>query len=83
MKHLDWADFMEVPEYEVETILRSRWHAAKNGQKIEELLTKFVGYDLNFNEWLTRRQLKNAPQKLQEWDEKHIGSRRRVQNIQE
>ena len=54
MKHLDRVDFTEVPEYEVETILRSRWHAAKNGQKIEELLTKFVGYDLNFNEWLTR-----------------------------
>ena len=31
VKHLDRVDFTEVPEYEVETILRSRWHAARNG----------------------------------------------------
>ena len=54
VKHPDWADFTEIPEYEVETILRSRWHAAKHGRKIEELLTKFMGYDSSFNKWLTR-----------------------------
>ena len=74
---------MEILEYEVETILRSRWRVARNSRKFEELLTKFVGYDSNFNEWLTRQQLKNAPQKLHEWDEKHTGSRRRVQNVWE
>jgi len=74
---------MEIPEYEVETILRSRWHAAKNGRKIEELLTKFMGYDSGFNEWLTRQQLKNAPQKLREWDEKSTGFKRRIQKVWE
>jgi len=78
VKHLNQVDFTKILEYEVETILSSRWCAARNGRKIEELLIKFVGYDSSFNEWLTRQQLKNAPQKLQEWDKKHIGSRRRV-----
>ena len=66
VKHLDWADFTQILEYEVETILRSRWCVARNGRKTEELLTKFVGYDLSINEWLTRWQLRNAPQRLQD-----------------
>jgi len=53
VKHLNQVDFTKIPEYEVETILRSRWHVAKNGRKIEELLTKFIGYDSSFNEWFS------------------------------
>jgi hypothetical protein len=75
-KHLDRADFSEVPEYEVEKIIKSRWKAARNGRRTEELLTKFVGYGPQFNEWLTRKHLKNAPEVVRQWDESQGRNRR-------
>ena len=59
-KHLGGADFTEVPEFEVEKNLKSHWRAARNGQRTEELLTKFVGYGPQYNEWLTRKKYKKC-----------------------
>jgi hypothetical protein len=68
-KHLDRADFSEVPEYKVKKIIKFRWKAARNGRRTEELLTKFVGYGPQFNEWLTQKHLKNTPEVVWQWDE--------------
>ena len=67
-KSLNRADFTSLPEYEVESIVSECWHKSKNGQRVQELLTRFTGYDTNFDEWLTRRQLRNAPEILREWE---------------
>ena len=64
--HMNRTDFTEVPEYEVDTILRQRW--SRNRWKVQELLTRFTGYDASHDEWLTRRQLHNAPDILKRWD---------------
>ncbi|QRW02596.1 Retrovirus-related Pol polyprotein from transposon [Ceratobasidium sp. AG-Ba] len=66
-KHLNRADFEEVPEYEVEEIVDEKM--VKKGQrKQRRYLTKFVGYSPEWNEWLSRQQLANAPRILKEWE---------------
>ena len=60
-KSLHRTDFTSLPEYKVEGIVSERWRRSKNGRRVQELLTQFVGYDANFDEWLTRHQLCNAP----------------------
>ena len=67
-KSLSCADFKELPEYEVERILGERWHKARNGRRVQELLTRFAGYDTSYDEWLSQRHLRNAPEILREWD---------------
>ena len=67
-RHLDRDDFSELPEFEVEKIVRQRWKRVRNGRKVQELLTRFSGYDASHDEWLTRRQLRNAPDVLRQWD---------------
>jgi hypothetical protein len=69
-KHIDRADFDNLPEFEVESILAERWRKARNQRRVQELLVRFVGYD----EWLPRRNLRNAPDLLQLWDRRD-GSR--------
>jgi hypothetical protein len=75
IRHLNRLDFLEQPEFEVEAVLDSKWRRVRNGRRIELLLTKFVGYDHSFNEWLTRRQLRNAPEILRRWDNHTESSR--------
>ena len=75
-KRISRDDFETLPEYEVESIVAERWRRVRNGRRIQELLTHFVGYDSDYDEWLTRRQLKNAPDMLREWDRRDRGSSR-------
>ena len=44
-KSLHRDDFVALPEYEVETIVNERWCKSKNGRRVQELLTRFIGYD--------------------------------------
>ena len=67
-KQLSRDNFEVLPEYKVESIVAERWRHARNGRRIQELLTRFIGYDSEYDEWLTCRQLKNAPDMLREWD---------------
>ena len=60
--------FSELPEFEVEAIVGEHWRKAKNGRRVQELLTKFMGYDSSYDEWLPRRHLHNAPDLLRDWD---------------
>jgi transposase InsO family protein len=75
-RHLNRADFSEVPEFEVESIIKSKWKKSRNGRRVELLWTKFADYDHSFNEWLTRRQLRNAPRVLRHWDKSQEHVRR-------
>ena len=64
LKHLNRADFTEVPEFEVERIVVERWRRSRNGRRVQELLTRFTGYDSTYDEWLPHRNLRNAPEVL-------------------
>jgi hypothetical protein len=67
-RQLNRDDFKTIPEYEVECVLQECWKKGWNGKHIQELLTRFVGFDSSYDEWLTRRHLKNAPDALKAWD---------------
>ena len=73
IKTLSHQDFHALPEYEVDSIIAERWRRMRNGRRIQELLTHFTGYDSSFDEWLTRRQLRNAPERLRKWDRRNEG----------
>ena len=66
-KPLGRSGFEVLPEYEVEHVLQE-WRRKKNGRRVPEYLTRFVGYDATYDEWLTHKQLKNAPDVLQDWE---------------
>ncbi|KAG8720625.1 hypothetical protein FRC09_009238 [Ceratobasidium sp. 395] len=66
-RHLDRADFEEVPEYEVEKIIDERW-VKKGKRKQKQYLTRFVDYSPQWDEWLSRQKLTNAPMILKEWE---------------
>ena len=68
MKHLNRADFTDVPEFEVEHIIAECWHRSHNSRYIQELLMCFMGYDSTYDKWLPRRNLRNAPEVLSDWD---------------
>ena len=68
LKHLNCADFTKVPEFEVERIVAERWRRSFNGRRVQELLMHFMGYDLTYDKWLPRRNLRHAPEVLLDWD---------------
>jgi len=67
IKGLNRQDFEELPEYEVEKILSSKWSKARNGKRMELFKVRFFGYPPNYDERLTKRDLKNAPDILKQW----------------
>ena len=54
-KSLNWEDFNEMPEYEVEQIITERKKKGKNGTWIIQYLTWFKGYSAYLDEWLSSR----------------------------
>ena len=66
-KQLLRSDFTDEPEFEVERILRERTRAGRNGRRVVQYLTRFKDYSEEWDEWLTRAQLRNAPDILKEW----------------
>ncbi|KAG8727274.1 hypothetical protein FRC10_006270, partial [Ceratobasidium sp. 414] len=65
--HLNRADFDEKPEYEVEKIVDERW-VKKGKRRQKQYLTRFVDYPEEWDEWLFRQNLTNAPMILKEWE---------------
>jgi hypothetical protein len=66
-KSLNREDFDELPEYEVDKIVAERRKKGRNGRRILQYLTRFKGYSEEYDEWLTSKQLKNAPEPLELW----------------
>ena len=52
-KSLNWEDFNDLPEYEVERIVAECRKKGQNGKWILQYLTHFKGYSEEFNEWLS------------------------------
>jgi hypothetical protein len=69
-KALNRLDFEALPEYEVETIVDQKWSRSRNGKRNLLYRVRFKGYSPNYDEWLTKRDLKNAPDVLRDWEVK-------------
>jgi hypothetical protein len=68
-KHLDHKDFIDEPEFEVENIIGEKWFKCKH-RRIKKYHVKWLDYGPEWNSWLTKQQLTNAPELLQEWERK-------------
>ena len=66
-KALEREDFDSLEEYEVERILKESTWKGRNGKRIPIFLTRFKGYDADYDEWLTRTRLRNTPEIMAEW----------------
>ena len=63
--------FEELPEVEVQEILKERLHKGKGkGRRQREYWVRFVGFNDDHNEWLTKKKLRNAPKILEAWRKK-------------
>lgn len=81
-KRMNRADFHEMPEVEVERIVAQRWKRGKGGRRIMMYRTRYVGTDADEDEWLTRNELRNAPDVLIEW-QRHLAQTTRPGNADE
>ena len=68
MKSLGRDDFEALPEYEVDGIIDEKWGRSRNGKRQKLYRVRFTGYSPNFDQWLPRKNLKNAPEVLRTWD---------------
>jgi hypothetical protein len=66
-KRLSRKDFSELPEFEVEKIIGEKFRK-QGARRIKLFRTRFVGYGPESDEWLTSRQLKNAPEVMMRWE---------------
>jgi hypothetical protein len=71
-KELSRDDFQVLPEYEVEAIVDEKWGKSRAGKRQKLYRVRFTGYSPNYDEWLPRRNLKNAPEVLREWESRHL-----------
>lgn len=66
-RRMNRADFNDMPEVEVERIVAQKWKRGKGGRRIMMYRTRYVGMDAEEDEWLTRNELRNAPDVLNDW----------------
>ncbi len=67
-RNLNRSDFTELPEFEVESILAERMIKRGRRRNQKQFRVRFKDYGPEFDEWLTKNQLKNAPEILTEWE---------------
>jgi hypothetical protein len=65
-KGLNRDDFDVTPEVDIESIIADRWRRIK-GKRIQQFKVRWKGFGPEDDEWLTKRQLRNAPMVLQDW----------------
>lgn len=66
-KSLEREDFDLLEEFEVDRIIDESTKKGRNGKRVPIFKTRFVGYDPDDTEWLTKTQLRNAPEKMAAW----------------
>ena len=68
IKHMSRGDFNDLPEYEIEKIVSEKIRKAPRGRKIMLYKVRWVGYGPEYDEWLTKKRLRNAPMILRDWE---------------
>ncbi len=76
LRHINRLDFTAQPEYEVESIIQERTIKGRTGRRIKQYKTRFIGYSADFDEWLTKNQLRNAPEILNKWEKSQKNHKR-------
>ncbi|QRV83886.1 Retrovirus-related Pol polyprotein from transposon [Ceratobasidium sp. AG-Ba] len=66
-RHLSRDDFDKRPEWDVEKIVDERW-VTKGKKRHKEYLTRFEGFSSDWDVWLPKANLTNAPLILKEWE---------------
>ena len=66
-KKMTRLDFEDLPEYEVESIIAERMFRTSGKRGVRQYRVRFTGYGADSDEWLTKNQLKNAPEVLENW----------------
>lgn len=61
-------DFDVLPEYEVDKIVAERMQKGRNGRRIPVYRLRYTNYGPESDTWETKRNLKNAPEILCEWE---------------
>jgi len=69
IKNMNRDDFDSLPEYEIEKIVSEKIRKAPKGRKITLYRVRWAGYGPEYDEWLTRKALRNAPMTLKDWEE--------------
>jgi hypothetical protein len=65
-KALNRDDFDVTPEVDIEYIIADRWRKIR-GRKIQQFKVRWKGFGPEDDEWLSKRQLRNAPLVLEDW----------------
>ena len=60
--------FDDLVEFEVDRIIDSKIVRGLNGRRIQKYRVRWKGYDPKFDTWETRRNLKNAPEALKDYE---------------
>ena len=68
MRRLGREDFDIHEEWEVECIVNECLRKTGKGRKVREFKTCFKGFGPNYDEWLTKAMLRNAPEVLLQWE---------------
>ena len=66
-RNLNRLDFEDLPKFKVESIIAERM-MKRNNRNERQYRVRFTGYAPEFDKWLTRSQLKNAPEVLIDWE---------------
>jgi hypothetical protein len=67
IKPMKRADFLELPEIEIERILAKKY--IKRGKRqIAHYLVRWKNFDPDHDEWITLQGLRNAPELVKEWE---------------
>lgn len=67
-KHLNRADFEQLPEVEVERIVAERmFKTSGKHRRVKKYRVRWAGLPENEDEWKTKEELRNAPQILEAW----------------
>lgn len=62
--------FDEQTEVEVDKIVAEKWTKGPHGRRVPRYRLRYVGYGPEDDEWVTRQGMRNAPEILQEWNDK-------------
>lgn len=68
IRHINRLDFEDLPEYEVDKIIAEKFERGRGGRRVRKYKTRFTGYSEEFDLWLTKTQLRNAPEVLKQWE---------------
>ena len=66
IKRMNRQDFNDLPEEEIEAVIAERW-VKRGKRRIQQFKVRWKHFGPDHDEWLSKRQLSNAPEILEDW----------------